>query len=85
MPTSRYCKRYIGWISSGKQLPHHTTNYLPHTQTILLAITNMSAPVQNAPQQDSLDKAVQMGTKKAGHEQSASTTEKISDKIRTGL
>jgi hypothetical protein len=48
----------------------------------------MSAPEQNAPaapQQDGLDKAVQWGTKKAGHEQNASTTEKISDGIRSGL
>ena len=49
----------------------------------------MSAPEQNnaagAPQQDALDKAVQWGSKKAGHEQNASTTEKISDGIRSGL
>lgn len=46
----------------------------------------MSAPQQPAGgQQDALDKAVQFGEKKAGHEQSAGTTEKISDGIRTGL
>ncbi|KAJ9476639.1 hypothetical protein PHBOTO_000301 [Pseudozyma hubeiensis] len=51
----------------------------------------MSAPEQNAAppaggqQQDALDKAVQFGTKKAGHEQNASTTEKISDGIRSGF
>ncbi|CDS02027.1 uncharacterized protein SPSC_02786 [Sporisorium scitamineum] len=47
----------------------------------------MSAPEQNtgAGQQDALDKAVQFGEKKLGHEQSASTTEKISDGIRTGF
>ncbi|KIS72115.1 uncharacterized protein UMAG_11441 [Mycosarcoma maydis] len=47
------------------------------------------APDQNAPpaggQQDALDKAVQFGTKKAGHEQSGSTVEKISDGIRSGF
>ncbi|EST06474.1 hypothetical protein PSEUBRA_004374 [Kalmanozyma brasiliensis GHG001] len=46
----------------------------------------MSAPQQGgAPQQDALDKAVQMGSKKAGHEQNAGTTEKISDGIRSGF
>lgn len=61
---------------------HHPNPY-PNKQT---QTTIMSAPGQNgAPQQDALDKAVQYGEKKAGHEQSASTTEKISDGIRTGL
>ena len=49
----------------------------------------MSAPEQNAPpaggQQDALDKGVDFLEKKSGHEQSAATTEKISDGIRTGL
>lgn len=45
----------------------------------------MSAPGQPAPQQDGLDKMVQMGSKKAGHGTNASTTEKISDGIRSGL
>ncbi|SNX81869.1 uncharacterized protein MEPE_00574 [Melanopsichium pennsylvanicum] len=46
----------------------------------------MSAPQQTgAPQQDALDKGVEWAEKKAGHEQSASTTEKISDGIRSGF
>ncbi|SPO20215.1 uncharacterized protein UTRI_00608 [Ustilago trichophora] len=46
----------------------------------------MSAPQQNgAPQQDALDKGVAWAEKKAGHEQSAGTTEKISDGIRSGF
>ncbi|SOV02211.1 uncharacterized protein UDID_20138 [Ustilago sp. UG-2017a] len=47
----------------------------------------MSAPGQNtgAPQQDTLDKAVAFGSKKAGHEQNAGTVEKVSDGIRSGF
>ncbi|WWC66296.1 uncharacterized protein I206_100197 [Kwoniella pini CBS 10737] len=36
-------------------------------------------------QQDYLDKGVDYGLKKTGHGQNASTTEKISDGVRTGF
>ncbi|WWC86285.1 uncharacterized protein L201_001158 [Kwoniella dendrophila CBS 6074] len=38
-----------------------------------------------APQQDFLDKGVDYGLKQTGHGQSASTTEKISDGVRSGF
>ncbi|PWN25897.1 hypothetical protein BDZ90DRAFT_233903 [Jaminaea rosea] len=38
-----------------------------------------------APQQDALDKGVDSVLQKSGHGQSASTTEKISDGIRSGF
>ncbi|KAK0522340.1 hypothetical protein OC834_006326 [Tilletia horrida] len=41
---------------------------------------NAGAPV---PQQDALDKGIDAVLKKAGHGQSASTTEKISDGVRS--
>ncbi|EPQ28578.1 uncharacterized protein PFL1_03882 [Pseudozyma flocculosa PF-1] len=37
------------------------------------------------PQQDALDKGVQAASKHFGHETNASTTEKISDGIRSGF
>ncbi|CCG82594.1 protein of unknown function [Taphrina deformans PYCC 5710] len=46
----------------------------------------MSAPAQTGTgQQDMLDKGVAFGTKRAGHTTDASTTEKISDGIRSGF
>ncbi|WWC86283.1 uncharacterized protein L201_001156 [Kwoniella dendrophila CBS 6074] len=40
---------------------------------------------QAAPQQDALDKGVDYALGRAGHKQNASTTEKISDGIRSGF